>query len=58
MGPLLPSNPTVLDMSLFLGFFPALLTGDQLFWSRAPGPLEFMNVVMEVPELFFIILKA
>ena len=54
MGPLLPSNPAVLDMSLFLGFFPALLTGDQLFQSRAPGPPEFMNVVMEV----FIILKA
>ena len=44
-------------MSLFLGFFPALLTADQLFQSfqsRAPGPLEFKNVVMEV----FIILKA
>lgn len=51
-GPLSRSPPMALGVRLFPGFYPALLTGDQLFQCRAPEPQELMNVVMEVPELF------
>ena len=51
MGPLSCSPPMALGVHLF---YPALLTVDQLFQCRAPEPQEFMNVVMEVPELFLL----